>query len=333
MKKNGKFLLPVSVVVVHRNSSSTIIKTLEGIKKQDYPIKEIIIVDNKSTDDSLDKIKDFSAYNKSLHIKVLTKKINTGIGNSYNMGVDLASSNHIILMQADGFLPSKKEISTVISPALQANNIAATTSYIVMPRYVWDTYNFWEKCMFAPALEKDLQTFSGKFNYINKQLFLRAGGFDEKNFNSQIGGEDVDLTIRLKKIGEVVETNARVIHLHYLGKNYSLMSWVLNRKLLARTFGKIAKMHGFNLSFKSKLLILKPCLVFFSCFIFFSPFNFIPIIIFVFIYMEVMYTTKSTYTNPRIFLLPFISLALVYYETFWMIKEFFAPVEKWRGMK
>ena len=333
VKKSEKIIVPVSIVIVHRNSSSTILKILEGIKKQEYPIKEIIIVDNHSTDDSLGKIKKFSANNKRLNIKILNKVLNTGISNSYNMGVKASKSNHVILMQADGVLPSRREISLIMKPALEENNISASTSFILMPKNVWNKYNFWQKCMFCPALEKDQRSFTGKFNYINKKLFLKAGGFDEKNFNASVGGEDVDLTMRLKRVGKVIETNARVIHLHYLGKNYSVVSWALNRKLLARSYGKIIRMHKFNLSLQAQLLVIKPCLAVFSLIIFIFPYNFLPIIVFVLIYMRVMYFTKSTFTNPRIILLPFVSIALIYYETFWMLKQFFSPVRKCEGVK
>ena len=316
VKKIEKPIAPVSIVIVHRNSSSTILHTLEGIKKQDYPIREIIIVDNHSTDDSLSKIKKFSLNNKSLNVKIVNKSLNTGISNSYNMGVKASKSNHVILMQADGVLPSKKEISLIMRPALEENNISASTSFILMPNKVWNKYNFWEKCMFAPALNKDQRSFTGKFNFINKKLFLKAGGFDEKNFNASIGGEDVDLTIRLKKVGKVVETSARVIHLHYLGENYSMASWARNRKLLARSYGKIIRMHTFHLSLRAQILVVKPCLAFFSFMLFLFPYNFLPIIAFVFIYMRVMYTTKETFTNPRIFLLPFVSIALIYMKPF-----------------
>lgn len=333
VKKNKKIIASVSIVIVHRNSSSTILKTLEGIKKQDYPIKEIIIVDNNSTDDSLSKIKKFSTNNKLLHVKILAKNSNTGVGNSYNMGVKASKSNHVILMQADGVLPSKREISIIMKPIFEESNISVSNSNILMPEYVWNKYNFWQKCMFCPALNKDQRSFTGKFNYVNKKLYLKAGGYDEKNFNSNVGGEDVDLAMRLKKVGKMVETNARVIHLHYLGKNYSLKSWVLARKLLARSYGKIMRMHKYNLSLQAKLLVIKPCLALFSFMLFLFPYNFLPIIAFSLIYMRVMYLNKNTFTNPRIILLPFISIALVYYETFWMLEQFFSPVRKWEGIK
>lgn len=323
---------PVSIVIVHRNSSSTILKTLEGIRNQEYPVREILIVDNHSNDDSLDKIRNFSSKHKSLHIKILAKKLNTGVGNSYNIGVKAAKSNNIILMQADGFLPSKREIDIIMKPVLEENNISVSNSNILMPMYVWSKYNFWEKCMFAPALNKDLKTFTGKFSYVNKKLYIKAGGYDEKNFNSAVGGEDTDFAVRLRKVGKMVETDARVIHLHYLGENYSFRSWAGNRKLLARSYGKIIRMH-LNMFLKIQILLVKPYLAIFSLMFFLFPYNFLPIVLFVLIYMKPMYLTKSTLTNPRIFLLPFASIALIYYETFWMIREFFAPVKKWRGVK
>lgn len=333
VRKIEKTIAPVSIVIVHRNSSSTILKTLAGIKKQDYPIREIIIVDNHSTDESLSLIKKFSTSNKSLCIKILAKNLNTGISNSYNMGVKTAKSNHVIIMQADGVLPSRKEISIIMEPVFKENNVSACTPFILMPMKVWSKYNFWEKCMFCPALNENQRSFTGKFNYINKKLFLKAGGFDERNFNFRVGGEDVDLTIRLKKAGKVVETNARVIHLHYLGKNYSVKNWVINRKLLTRAYGKIVRMHKSNLPLPALLLLVKPFLAFFSLMIFIFPYNFLPIIVFALVYMRVMYTTKETLKNPRIILLPFISIALIYYETFWMLKEFFVPIKKWEGIK
>lgn len=333
VKKNEKFDIPVSIVIVHRNSSSTILKTLEGIKKQDYPIREIIIVDNHSTDDSLNKIKNFSVNNKSLHVKIINKSSNTGVGNSYNMGVKSSKSNHVILMQADGILPSKREISIIMRPVFVENNISVVNSNILMPQYVWNNYNFWEKCMFAPALNKDLKTFTGKFSYVNRKLYLKAGGYDENNFNSDVGGEDTDFAVRLKKVGKMVETNAKVIHLHYLGKDYSLKNWVGNRKLLARSYGKVIRMYGLNPSIGAPILMIKPCLVFFSFMLFLLPYNFIPIILFPFVYMRPMYITKRTVTDLRIILLPFVSIALIYYETFWMLREFLSPVKKWEGVR
>jgi two-component system phosphate regulon sensor histidine kinase PhoR len=61
MKKMQDKLLqfPVSVVIPMRNSETTILLTLNSLLKQNYPIKEILIVDNVSTDSSIAVVNDF----------------------------------------------------------------------------------------------------------------------------------------------------------------------------------------------------------------------------------------------------------------------------------
>lgn len=332
-KKNKNFLPLVSIVIVHRNSTSTILYTLEGIKKQSYPIKEVIIVDNHSTDDSLDKIYKFSQKNPSLRVKILTKSSNTGVSNSYNMGVKAAKNNHVIIMQADGVLPSKQEIKIIMAPVFKDPSVVASTPITLMPKYVWKKYNFWEKCMLCGGVDKNVIGFNGKFDYVNKKLYFKAGGFDEVNFNAGVGGEDADLAMRLEKVGRIIATKARVVHLHYLGEKYSMMDWILNRKLYARDYGKIIRMHKFNLPLDVLLLMTKPALAFASFIPFLFPYNFLAMIIFSFLYMRLMYTTRETLLNPRILLLPFISITLIYYETFWMFERLLSPVRKWKGIK
>ena len=331
IKKNNNLLPSISVVIVHRNSSSTILLTLEGLKKQTYPIKEIIIVDNNSTDDSLSKISNFSKVNSDLNIKILLKTTNTGVSNSYNMGVRAAKYDNVIIMQADGVLPSKQEISVIMAPVLEDSSTVASTPITLMPKYVWNKYNFWEKCMFCGTVDRDALGFNGKFDYVNKKLYFKAGGFDEKNFYAGVGGEDADLTMRLKKIGQLAYTKARVVHLHYLGENYSMMNWILNRKLYARSYGKIIGMHKQSLPFDVLAIAIKPILVFSSFITFLFPYNFLAMIVFSFWYMRKMYTDKVSLLNPKIILLPFISIFLLYYESYWMIEGYFLPKRIWKG--
>lgn len=323
-----KKLPPVSIVIVHRNSSSTILHTLDGILKQTYPVKEVTIVDNISTDNSLEKIKKFAKIHPRLNIKILIQKENKGIGSSYNRGVKASLSEHVIIMQADGVLPTKHEIATIMKPVLndKIGTVIATTPYTIMPTYVWKTYNFWEKCLVAPSVEKKVEGFNGKFDYVNKKFYLKAGGYDEKNFNAGIGAEDADLTMRLKKVGSIIRTNATVVHLHYLGSDYTLMKWILNRKLYARSYGKIIRMYGWRLPIDMWFLLIKPILAFSIFLPILFPYNVLVIIAFLFVYMERMYRTKETLFDYHILFLPFISFFLIYYETFWMIEAFLLPV-------
>ena len=59
MKKKDLKNQLVSIIVVNFNNSKYINQCIKSLQNQSYQNKEIIFVDNQSTDDSLDKIKLF----------------------------------------------------------------------------------------------------------------------------------------------------------------------------------------------------------------------------------------------------------------------------------
>ena len=101
-----------------------------------------------------------------------------------------------------------------------------------------DGRQFWEKCLFARSVEKNDPGFNGKFDCVRKNIFLKVGGFDDDHFGDDIGigGEDADLYLRLKEQGNVVLSNARIIHLHYLGSHYKLAEKKKNRKIKLKNY-------------------------------------------------------------------------------------------------
>lgn len=344
MKKNISLikieLVPVSVIIPMKNSATTVIKTLESIVEQRYPVKEIIVIDNVSKDNSCELVKKFKK-NTNAPVTLIERKINKGVGASYNLGVSKASSKYVIFIHSDSSLPTKKEMEKLVEPLLKNPNIVATFPSGILPGYIWKTYNFWEKCLFARVVEKDDPGFNGKFDCVRKEVFTKVGGFNDDIYGEDIGvgGEDADLYLKLAKEGTVVLSKAKVVHLHYLGKNYKLSDWIKNRKLLTRTYGRLLRYeaknlplstHGYAVKFQlgSLIFLVKPAL---------AVVPFLPsmqllgcalLFLYAFMNSRTMYTTISTLSNPRIVLLPFIDIFLVYYETFWMLEAFFFRREK-----
>ncbi len=77
-KKLIKKQVPVSVIVPMRNSETTLLETLQSIEKQNYPVNEIIVIDNKSTDSSVKIANDYRIKSK-IFIKILINKVNNGL--------------------------------------------------------------------------------------------------------------------------------------------------------------------------------------------------------------------------------------------------------------
>ena len=327
-------LFSVSVIVPMRNSATTILHTLESITKQKYPIKEIIIVDNVSSDNSVELVKQYKIQSK-IPIKLVVRKENKGVGASYNLGMKSVTSSYVIFMHSDSSLFSNHEVEKLTEPFRKDSEVVASYPKVVLPENVWNTYNFWQKCLFTRAVGKESPGFNGKFDCVKKEVFLKICGFDDENFGEDIGigGEDADLYLRLESQGKIAMSKAKVIHLHYLGSKYKLADWIRNRKLLARTYGRLIRFRGKSLPFKTHgkgLLIplgilnfmIKPTLAVLPFIPNLHLFGVVLLIIYAFVNSKKMYTTLSTLINPRILLLSFIDIFLVYYETFWMIQAF-----------
>lgn len=328
-------IIPISIIIPTRNSTTTILHTLNSISKQRYPIKEVIVVDNASADNSVRKVIDFSK-RSVIPFQIIERLENKGVGSSYNLGVKKASSPLVVFMHSDSSLPTENEIQKLTKPL--RNNLQVVASYpkVILPEKVWDSYNFWQKCLFARSVGKESPGMNGKFDCTRRNVFLEIGGFEETKFSGKygFGGEDADLYLKLIKVGKIVMSDAKVIHLHYLGSNYSLNSWIKNRKLLARTYGRLLRLQGKSLPVATYglglsvplgaiIFMIKPFLAILPLIPKLQIFGILLLILYSFINSKKMYTTVSTLTDSRIFLLPFIDIFLVYYESFWMLEAFF----------
>ncbi len=91
----------VSVVVPCFNAESTISETLDSILLQDYHNIEIIIVNDGSTDSSLDLINAFAA--RETNVNVIAQA-NFGQSRARNVGMHSAKGQYIMFLDADDLL-------------------------------------------------------------------------------------------------------------------------------------------------------------------------------------------------------------------------------------
>jgi len=330
MKRGSQ--LPVSIVMSMRNSSSTIIPCLEGLASQAYPISEIIVIDNVSSDDCADKVETF-ARQCQIPVRLIRQTVDGGIGNSYNSGAALATSPLLILVHSDGGFPSPHEVEKLAAPLCQDPEVVAAYPKLLMPRDVWERFPYWQKCLFARAVDLEVPSMCGKFDCIRRDVFLSVGGYDTKRFtaNCGYGGEDADAHSRIARAGRIVPTEARVIHLHNLSKDFGLRALFVTRKLLARTYSKVLRFQGLRPTVGKLLFFVRPALALIPL----IPHLFWPGVALLFAFSLAnswrMYTTRSTLLNARILLLPLVDAALVYHETFWFIEGLLTPPADAKG--
>lgn len=208
--------MEVSIVIPNWNGLKLLEKNLQiliGAKKnKKNRIKEIIIVDDKSTDGSVEFIK--NVYAKE--IDLVCHKQNRGFSSAVNTGFRQAKCELICLLNTD-VLPEKDFLESVF-PHFKSKKVFAVSLH--ERGYAYSTGKFLNGyIVHDPGLQKDkpCPTFwvSGGSGVFKREIWMKLGGFDEKIF-SPFYWEDADLGYRALKRGYklIWEPAANVIHKH-----------------------------------------------------------------------------------------------------------------------
>src|SRR6202163_3092328 len=89
----------VSVTIVTYNSGRFIKKCLESILDQDYPLKEIIVIDNNSSDGTIDILEPFED-----RCRIVYNEENIGFAAAQNQAIGLSSAEWVLTLNPDVLL-------------------------------------------------------------------------------------------------------------------------------------------------------------------------------------------------------------------------------------
>lgn len=92
----------VSIIIPVHNGEKYIKRCIESILVQEINDLEIIVIDDKSNDQSFNIIKKLSINNKS--IKIYKNKTNLGVAKTRNKGIQLSNSKYLIFIDQDDYL-------------------------------------------------------------------------------------------------------------------------------------------------------------------------------------------------------------------------------------
>lgn len=106
MMAQEKYTPLISVGVIAFNSSEYILDVLESIKAQTYKNVELIVSDDKSSDDTVEKCNEWISQNKDRFVRteVIVPKQNTGTAGNYNRALFAAKGEWIKFIDADDIL-------------------------------------------------------------------------------------------------------------------------------------------------------------------------------------------------------------------------------------
>ncbi len=128
-------MLDVSIIIVNRNGKAITLECFKSLLNQ--KCKEIILVDNASTDGSIAALSTFAKRHK-LPLQVVSNTTNNGFAEANNQGFELATGKYIVFLNNDtvvtpNFLPPLIEV-------LKKNSkVAAVQPLILFPNGTIDS--------------------------------------------------------------------------------------------------------------------------------------------------------------------------------------------------
>jgi len=90
-----------SIIIPFFNSEKTLEKAIESVLKQSCTNYEIILVNDASTDTSMDIVGNYRAKE---NVKIISNKKNRLVGYSRNKAIDLADGDYLLFLDSDDFL-------------------------------------------------------------------------------------------------------------------------------------------------------------------------------------------------------------------------------------
>jgi peptidoglycan-N-acetylglucosamine deacetylase len=196
----------VSIIVPAYNEEVNAVNSIHNLLKCNYPLFEIVIVDDGSIDATAEKL--MTVFHEHPQVRIFTKP-NGGKASALNFGIAHANANYVICIDADtqlapdavsmlmkNFLTpvSGKQVGAVAGTVKVGNEINILTRWQSIEYIVGQ--NFDRK---AFAHVNAITVVPGAIGAFNKQILLDAGGFTTDTL-----AEDCDLTIRILKEGFIV---------------------------------------------------------------------------------------------------------------------------------
>lgn len=214
----------VFVIILNFNHLDDLVETIESFQRQDYSDLNLIVVDNKSSDNSVTFIRD-----NFPKVHIIQNQENLGWSGGNNIGIEFAlkmNAEYILLSNNDIYFDNPRIISRLVESlekypefgviGAQENeyydrNICANQGWILYPKA---KYQFNKDRLLRsefPAKYKLIDNVSGSFMLTRASLFKKIGLIDDNFF---LYGEDTDFGLRAWKEHQysIVDTSLIIYH-------------------------------------------------------------------------------------------------------------------------
>lgn len=231
----------VSVIIPVYNASQYISKTLNSIISQDFDSFEIIVIDDGSTDNSLEIIENQLSNCKIPH-KIIHQE-NAGVSVARNVGIDESKGDYLAFVDADDYVSKnhlsslyngKTDFSLTLYAKKEGNKLINVDTY---PQEVISTYDFIK-------MELNMQI---TFNFF--QLLYKADIIRNNNIKFTPGvvyGEDTEFAHKALNYGNQIAINNEVTYYYVQHTDSAIKTTEYRRFDIVEIFEGIAQFYRKN---------------------------------------------------------------------------------------
>ncbi|WP_298247527.1 glycosyltransferase [uncultured Christiangramia sp.] len=221
----------ISVVIPTMFRQEYTLRLLQDYEKQEYPVKEVIIIDATPKEERKKNI--YNKYNFSYNLIVRWQK-SKGSCRARNEAIEMCTGDYIIFADDDTRIPSDFTKNHI--KLLQTYNVEASNGLDIMAKKHTEGLEELKKALKGLGQSRwkvgAAQTFSNANSCVKKDWVKRLGGNDV-NFDGGYG-EDSDFGFSLLEKGAMVIFNPFSANLHLKPPSGGYRYWGIQGKILGK---------------------------------------------------------------------------------------------------
>jgi GT2 family glycosyltransferase len=246
--------MSVAAVVLNWNGRERVLETISALYKSEYPLQEIFMVDNGSTDDSIAAVQE-----KFPKVKILPQRTNLGVSEGRNVGIRRAVASGVdYIFHLDNDIEVQPEtigelvrvaegrrdigiVGTMMYFKSDPTLIQNLGGYICYRQHILLPVGWMERDrgQFTDPIEIDMV--AGGAMLTRREVFEQVGYFDGGYIG--YGLEDTDFCVRVRRAGWRLLCNprAKTLHHFHLTHKYNYRRKYLesrNAVLFLRKYGR-----------------------------------------------------------------------------------------------
>jgi biofilm PGA synthesis N-glycosyltransferase PgaC len=208
---DADFQPPVSVLVPAYNEGVTIEPAIRALLRMDYPVYEIIVLDDGSTDGTYQRALAFQGQWGGANVRVI-RKSNSGKAATLNYGIQIARYPFVLCMDGDSKLTEdtlRRAVRHFRHPDVAA---VAGNVKVINRKNLWARVQALEyieglnMARRAQGFMRAVNIIPGPVGMFRRDVLMQLGGYDTDTF-----AEDADLTLKILAAGWRIEYEDRAI--------------------------------------------------------------------------------------------------------------------------